>query len=60
MLEGEGEMAVGDKKFPVKKGDIIFIPRGTVHSLKVTSPVPVKVISLQAPMFDGKDRVFVE
>ncbi|HEY4798739.1 MAG TPA: cupin domain-containing protein [Bacteroidia bacterium] len=57
VLEGEGEMSLGEKKFPVKKGDMIFIPKGTIHSLKVTSATPMKVISVQAPMFDGKDRV---
>jgi mannose-6-phosphate isomerase-like protein (cupin superfamily) len=60
VLEGEGEMSVGDKKFPVKKGSMVFVPRNTVHSLRVTSKDPVKVISVQAPMFDGKDRVMVE
>jgi len=60
VLEGEGEMAVGDKKMKIKKGDMIFIPKGTVHSLKVTSAVAVKVLSLQAPFFDGTDRVFAE
>ncbi|MBI3501535.1 MAG: cupin domain-containing protein [Bacteroidetes bacterium] len=60
ILDGEGEMMVGEKKITVKKGDIVFIPKGTVHSLKVTSKIPVKVLSVQAPIFDGKDRVVVE
>lgn len=60
VLEGNGEMMVGDKKFNVKRGDVVFIPKGTVHSLKVMSKTPVKVISVQSPMFDGKDRVMVE
>ncbi len=60
ILDGEGEMMVSDKKMSVKKGDMIFIPKGTVHSLTVTSKTPVKVLSVQAPMFDGKDRVMSE
>ena len=60
ILDGEGEMMVGDKKRTVKKGDIVFIPKGTVHSLNVTSNTPVKVLSMQAPQFDGKDRVMAE
>jgi len=60
VLEGEGEMRVAEKKFPVKKGALIFIPKGTAHSLKVISVSPMKVLSVQAPMFDGKDRVMVE
>ena len=60
VLEGEGEMMVGEKIFKIKKGDIIFVPKNTIHALKVTSSTPVKVLSIQAPLFDGKDRVFVE
>lgn len=59
VLEGEGEMLVGEKTFKIKKGDVVFIPKNTPHALKVTSS-PVKVLSIQAPFFDGKDRVFVE
>lgn len=60
ILEGEGMMTLGDKKFKVKKGDMVVIPKNTVHSLKVTSSKPAKVLSVQSPVFDGKDRVFVE
>ncbi len=60
ILEGTGVMNLGDKNFEVKKGDIIFVPENTPHSVKVTSEIPLKVISIQAPEFDGKDRVFVD
>jgi mannose-6-phosphate isomerase-like protein (cupin superfamily) len=60
ILDGEGEMMVGDKKMKVKKGDIVLIPKNTFHSLKVTSPTPMKVLSVQSPIFDGKDRVLSE
>ena len=59
-LEGEGEMTVAEKTFTVKKGDMIFIQKNTFHSLKVTSATPAKVLSVQSPMFDGKDRVMAE
>lgn len=57
VLAGEAEMTLGDKTFKIKKGDMIFIPKNTAHSVKTTSKVPLKVISIQAPFFDGKDRV---
>ena len=60
VLEGEGELLLGDKLINVKKGDMIFIPKNTAHTLKVTSTTPVKIISIQSPYFDGKDRVFIE
>ena len=60
VLDGEGEMTLGEKKFGIKKGDVIFIPKNTVHAVKTTSKVPLKVLSVQAPHFDGKDRIFIE
>lgn len=60
VLEGEGEMLLGDQKINVKKGDVLFIPKNTVHSVKVTSKKPMKVLSVQSPGFDGKDRIMLE
>ena len=60
VLEGEGMMELADKSFPIKKGDLIFIPKNTVHAVKTTSKESLKVISIQAPLFNGNDRVFVE
>jgi mannose-6-phosphate isomerase-like protein (cupin superfamily) len=56
ILEGRGRMRLGEETITVRKGDIIFIPKGTPHSVKVEGK-PLKVLSLQAPMFDGTDRV---
>jgi mannose-6-phosphate isomerase-like protein (cupin superfamily) len=60
VLEGEGLMSLGEKILQLKKGDFIFIPKNTIHSVKTTSNVPLKVISIQAPFFDGKDRIIIE
>lgn len=60
ILDGTGEMTLKKKKFTVKKGDMIFIPKNTFHALKVSSSTPVKVLSVQSPMFDGTDRVMEE
>lgn len=60
ILDGTGEMTLGTQTFPVKKGNIVTIPKNTFHSLKTTSATPVKALSVQAPLFDGKDRVFAE
>jgi mannose-6-phosphate isomerase-like protein (cupin superfamily) len=59
VIDGEAEMRLGDKTVKIKNGDIIFIPKGTVHAVKVTSKRPLKVLSVQAPHSDGTDRVFV-
>ena len=38
ILEGKGEMLVGDNTKQVKKGDAIFIPKGDVHALYNNDP----------------------
>jgi len=60
VMEGEAQMRLGDKTFKIKKGDLVFIPKNTIHVVKTTSKQPLKVISIQAPLFDGKDRIFTE
>jgi mannose-6-phosphate isomerase-like protein (cupin superfamily) len=58
VINGSGEMTIGDKTVTIKPGDYFSIPKGTFHSLKVTSKNAMKVLSVQAPEFYGKDRVF--
>lgn len=60
VLEGEGEMRLGDKKFKIKKGDHIFIPKETPHAVVVKSKKPMKVLSIQSPQFDGTDREMIK
>lgn len=60
VLQGSGDMILGDKVMPITKGDVIFIPKNTPHSVVTTSKKPLKVISIQSPQFLGKDRVFLE
>lgn len=60
VLEGGGEMKVDDLQFVIKPGQWVLIPMGSWHSVKVTSGVPLKVLSFQAPEFQGKDRIWQE
>jgi len=60
VIEGEGQMLLGHQTFFVKPGDLIYIPKGTIHALRVTSKLPMKVLSIQTPQFDGSDRVMVQ
>ena len=59
VIDGTGDMTVGEKEFQLKPGDHITIPMNVVHSVKVTSQTPLKVLSIQAPEFLGKDRIYV-
>lgn len=60
VIEGKGEMTIGDEKFVIKKGDFFTIPENTPHALIVHSSKPVKVLSIQSPKFEGKDRIFLD
>ena len=60
VLEGEGQMLLGNQTVFVKAGDMIYIPKGTIHALRVTSKLPMKVLSIQTPQVDESDRVMVQ
>lgn len=61
ILEGKAEMMFNGEKIIVKKGDYLNIPKGTHHSVeKILSRKALKVLSIQSPSFDGKDRIFIE
>lgn len=59
VLSGSGLMLLGGESITIAAGDLVFIPANTIHSVEVTSEEPLRVISLQAPAFDGTDRVIV-
>lgn len=59
VLKGKGQMRLGSETLNVKKGDVVFIPMDTPHSVKVRKGT-LQVVSVQAPKFEGKDRVFLE
>jgi quercetin dioxygenase-like cupin family protein len=58
VIEGSGMMTLGNDSYSIEKGDYIFIPRGTPHSVRVNEENTLKVISIQTPHFDGTDRHF--
>lgn len=60
VLEGEGQMQLGDNWINIKSGDLIFIPKNTPHKVKTTSTTILKVLSIQSPFFDGSDRIILE
>jgi mannose-6-phosphate isomerase-like protein (cupin superfamily) len=58
VLEGEAKFYLNDSITTIKAEDILFVPKNNWHAVKVTSEIPLKVISTQSPGFYGKDRVF--
>ena len=59
VLDGRAIMRLDSSNFTIQKGDVIFIPQKSTHAVKTLSKKPLKVISIQTPLFDG-DRVWVE
>ncbi|WP_108869217.1 cupin domain-containing protein [Aquimarina aquimarini] len=60
VLEGKAKVWLNGKEQVIKKGDWITIPKQTIHRVAVLSKIPLKVISIQAPKFEGKDRIFID
>ena len=61
VISGKAIMTLDGKTITVKKGDFLNIPEGTKHSVKeVSSHGPLKVLSIQTPLFSGKDRIFTK
>jgi mannose-6-phosphate isomerase-like protein (cupin superfamily) len=61
VLEGKALMRLGNDTLRIYPGDYLNIPKTTPHAgIKVLSKKPLKVLSIQAPAFDGTDRVFIE
>ena len=60
VLAGKGKMTLGDTSFVIKKNSTFVIPKGTRHSVITKSKKPLKVLSIQYPMFDGTDRIMIK
>lgn len=60
VLEGRGLFQQGEKHFEIGPGDYLRIPEDTPHAVRILSSIPMKVLSVQAPEFLGKDRVFIK
>jgi quercetin dioxygenase-like cupin family protein len=59
IIRGHGKMRLGEEVKPAKAGDVMFIPKKTVHGFVPESDDCI-ALSIFAPAFDGKDRVPVE
>ena len=54
-------MKIANDTLKIIPKDQITIPKGTIHEvIKVIGETPLKVISVQSPKFDPKDRYFIK
>lgn len=57
MLSGGGVLHLGERSVPVHPGDVMEIPRGTVHWAENTDPVASEVYVVFSPPYDGLDNI---
>ena len=44
VVSGEGEMVVGDDRFPIKSGNALYVPPGEFHTTYQTGILPLTVV----------------
>jgi mannose-6-phosphate isomerase-like protein (cupin superfamily) len=60
VLRGYGQMLIGDQERALGANSVVYVPRGTPHSMRNTSGTPIVGYAVFVPAFDGQDRVLVE
>jgi mannose-6-phosphate isomerase-like protein (cupin superfamily) len=55
VMKGEARLHFADRSVDVKAGDVIEIPRGTLHWAENTGRGPGEAYALYTPAFDGQD-----
>lgn len=56
IMQGSGQMTVGDEVREVETGDAIFIPRGHAHTLENTGPAPMVILLVCGPAHSFEDH----
>ena len=60
MFKGSGYLIMDKRRVDLSAGDVVYIPRGTVHYFVNTGRDPAVAFVVFAPPFDGKDIVPVD
>jgi mannose-6-phosphate isomerase-like protein (cupin superfamily) len=58
VLSGAGVMTVGNERREVGRGDAIYIPQETPHTLENTGDEPIRLLLVCGPAFFYEDSVF--
>ena len=48
-VEGEGEAVIEGESSPVRAGDYVFVPAGTLHNFVNTGSEPLRLLTTYAP-----------
>jgi mannose-6-phosphate isomerase-like protein (cupin superfamily) len=56
ILQGSGQMTVGEEIRAVRAGDAVFIPRGHTHTLENSGPEPMTILLVCGPAYSLEDH----
>jgi len=56
-LKGKGDLILGEKKFAIRPGSSVFIPRGIHHKAINRGREPLAAFVIFTPAYDGKDTI---
>jgi mannose-6-phosphate isomerase-like protein (cupin superfamily) len=56
ILQGSGQMTVGEEVREVRAGDAIFIPRGHTHTLENNGQEPMTILLVCGPAYSLEDH----
>ena len=60
VIQGSGEMTLGEKRFSVTKGDTVCIMPGTAHQIKNTGEIELKILCCCSPPYSHADTELLE
>ena len=58
--DGEGQLLIDKEILDIKKGDLIPIPKNTVHALKKLKDTELQVLVVTYPKYDPHDLILAE
>lgn len=60
IIEGTGQMWLGNERRDIKPGTLIVIPKGTAHSGTIVTSGPIKALAIKIPPQANGDVVVVQ
>ena len=60
IVQGQGDMSLGDETFPVIVGDTVCIPPGVAHKIRNNGTEELKILCSCAPAYDHTDTELLE
>lgn len=60
ILEGVGELKVGDEVFCVKKDDSVYVPPMSIQFIENTGKVDLKFLCMVDPAWKAEDEIILE